>query len=59
MRARYYNSGSSRFIIENSYWVKIMIPLSLNLYTYCKNHPINMIDSSEHFAFLAPLIATV
>ncbi|QUI22057.1 RHS repeat-associated core domain-containing protein [Vallitalea pronyensis] len=55
LRARYYNPGVGRFITENSYWGSMDDPLSLNLYTYCKNNPVAYIDPSGHFA-LAPLI---
>ena len=55
----YYNPISGRFITEDSVRGKkrdhlpkkeIDDPLSLNLYTYCYNNPINMIDPSGHTA---------
>ena len=48
LRARYYAPGIGRFISEDSYWGKDNDPLSLNLYTYCENEPINRIDPSGH-----------
>ncbi|QOR36925.1 hypothetical protein IMX26_03455 [Clostridium sp. 'deep sea'] len=39
-----------RFISEDSYWGEDVNPLSLNLYTYCENDPINYIDPSRHLA---------
>ncbi|WP_042316071.1 RHS repeat-associated core domain-containing protein [Desulfofarcimen acetoxidans] len=46
LRARYYESYTGRFMSEDSYTGQIDSPLSLNLYTYCENDPINMIDPS-------------
>lgn len=48
LRARYYNPAIGRFITEDSYWGKSADPLSLNLYTYCGNSPIIMVDPSGH-----------
>ncbi|HEX9060576.1 MAG TPA: RHS repeat-associated core domain-containing protein [Clostridia bacterium] len=48
LRARYYNPAVGRFITEDSYLGKDNDPLSLNLYTYCENDPINSIDPSGH-----------
>ncbi|QOR35895.1 RHS repeat protein [Clostridium sp. 'deep sea'] len=50
LRARYYNPYIGRFISEDSYWGEDVNPLSLNLYTYCENDPINYIDPSGHLA---------
>jgi len=49
LRARYYDPMIGRFITEDSYWGKDSDPLGLNLYTYCFNNPINLIDPSGHF----------
>lgn len=48
MRARYYNPGIGRFITEDSYLGEDSDPLSLNLYTYCYNNPVNFFDPSGH-----------
>ncbi len=50
LRARYYDPGMGRFITEDSYWGEDSDPLSLNLYTYCGNDPINLIDPTGHWA---------
>ena len=50
LRARYYNPGTGRFISEDSVWGKDNDPLSLNLYTYCYNNPINALDPTGHEA---------
>jgi RHS repeat-associated protein len=49
LRARYYDTAIGRFISEDSYWGKDRDPLSLNLYTYCYNSPINLWDPSGHY----------
>jgi RHS repeat-associated protein len=48
LRARYYDPNLGRFTIEDSYWGEDNNPLSLNLYTYCHNDPVNFIDPSGH-----------
>ncbi len=48
LRARYYNPTTGRFISRDSNPGKPGEPLSLNLYTYCHNNPINFIDSNGH-----------
>ncbi|WP_053955207.1 RHS repeat-associated core domain-containing protein [Inediibacterium massiliense] len=49
LRARYYNPYIGRFISEDSYWGEDTNPLSLNLYTYCYNDPMNYIDPTGHW----------
>ena len=49
LRSRYYDPEIGRFISEDSYTGKSQDPLSLNLYTYCFNDPINFNDPSGHF----------
>ncbi len=44
LRARYYEPEIGRFLTEDSYTGKPTDPLSLNLYTYCENDPVNYID---------------
>ena len=48
LRARYYNPSTGRFISRDSFAGRRSDPLSLNLYTYCKNNPIRFIDPSGH-----------
>ncbi|MDE5649244.1 MAG: RHS repeat-associated core domain-containing protein, partial [Oscillospiraceae bacterium] len=48
LRARNYNPSTGRFISRDSYLGKRSDPLSLNLYTYCRNNPISYIDPSGH-----------
>ena len=48
LRARYYDPEIGRFITEDSLEGKINDPLSLDLYTYCKDDPVNMVDSDGH-----------
>ena len=51
LRARYYNPTTGRFISRDSFAGRRSDPLSLNLYTYCKNNPIRYIDPSGHNVF--------
>ncbi|TEB06806.1 tRNA3(Ser)-specific nuclease WapA precursor [Pelotomaculum schinkii] len=53
LRGRYYNPAIGRFISADSYLGKDNDPLSLNLYTYCANDPVNYNDPSGHFVFNA------
>ncbi|QIB70560.1 RHS repeat-associated core domain-containing protein [Aminipila butyrica] len=46
LRARYYDPEIGRFISEDSFTGDVNDPLSLNLYTYCRNNPILYIDPS-------------
>jgi len=50
LRARYYNPTTGRFISRDSYLGRRSDPLSLNLYTYCRNNPLRYIDPSGHDA---------
>jgi RHS repeat-associated protein len=50
LRARYYNPEIGRFISEDSYPGEANDPLSLNLYTYVGNNPINLFDPTGHWA---------
>jgi RHS repeat-associated protein len=59
LRARYYDPYIGRFTTEDSYWGEDKNPLSLNLYTYCHNDPVNFIDPSGHKeAYLTDLAAS-
>ena len=48
LRARYYSPKSARFMSEDSFRGDRTDPLSLNLYTYCRNEPICYIDPTGH-----------
>ena len=48
LRARYYDPEIGRFITEDTNRGKDSDPLSLNLYTYCYNNPVNLFDSTGH-----------
>lgn len=48
LRARYYDPNISRFTTEDSFTGEANDPLSLNLYIYCSDDPINNIDASGH-----------
>ncbi|MDE6677995.1 MAG: hypothetical protein K2K02_03040, partial [Ruminococcus sp.] len=48
LRARYYSPTTGRFISRDSFAGRKSDPLSLNLYTYCRNNPIRYIDPSGH-----------
>ncbi|MFC6652407.1 RHS repeat-associated core domain-containing protein [Paenibacillus rhizoplanae] len=50
LRARYYDPYNGRFLSEDSYWGEDNNPLSLNLYTYANNDPIQYIDPTGHKA---------
>ncbi|NJD04665.1 MAG: hypothetical protein FIA99_19170 [Ruminiclostridium sp.] len=51
LRSRYYSPSIGRFISEDSFLGKDSDPLSLNLYTYCYNDPIDRFDPSGHVTF--------
>ena len=48
LRARYYNPATGRFISRDSFLGIQFDPLSLNLYTYCRNNPLLYVDPSGH-----------
>ena len=48
LRARYYQASIGRFVSRDSYTGKNTDPLSLNLFTYCRNNPIFYTDPSGH-----------
>ena len=48
LRARYYDPTIGRFISKDSVEGDITNPLTINLYTYCNNNPINMTDPTGH-----------
>ena len=51
LRARYYDPYLGRFTTEDSYWGEDNNPLSLNLYTYCHNDPIQYVDPTGHMTY--------
>ena len=48
LRARYYQASIGRFISRDSFAGRKSDPLSLNLYTYCRNNPLRYVDPSGH-----------
>ena len=46
LRARYYEPGVGRFITRDTYTGESDEPLSLHLYTYCYNNPVDYLDDS-------------
>ena len=48
LRARYYQASIGRFISRDSFAGRRSDPLSLNLYTYCRNNPLRYVDPSGH-----------
>ena len=46
--ARYYSPDEGRFVTVDTYRGEFEEPLSLHLYAYCANNPINLIDPSGH-----------
>ena len=46
--ARYYNPEDGRFVTVDTYRGEFEEPLSLHLYAYCANNPINFTDPSGH-----------
>ncbi|WP_215186234.1 RHS repeat-associated core domain-containing protein [Paenibacillus albidus] len=50
LRARYYDPYVGCFLSEDSYWEEDNNPLSLNLYTYANNDPVQFLDPTGHWA---------
>ena len=48
LRARYYDTESGRFGVQDSYLGQAVEPLTLNRYLYCLSDPLNPIDPSGH-----------
>ncbi len=55
LNARMYDPVAARFLQEDMYTGDPEDPLSLNLYTYCKNNPIIYWDPSGHIAIPADI----
>ena len=49
MNARYYDSGTGRFLLQDSFRGDAKDEKTWNLYTYSANDPINYVDPSGHF----------
>ncbi|EDS71927.1 RHS repeat-associated core domain-containing protein [Anaerofustis stercorihominis] len=56
--ARYYSPEDGRFVTVDTYRGELEEPLSLHLYAYCANNPINFTDPSGHFAISVGIPAT-
>ena len=48
MRARYYNPEVRRFVSQDGLEGDIGNPLSLNLFSYVENNPINNVDPNQY-----------
>ncbi|WP_291581493.1 RHS repeat-associated core domain-containing protein [Clostridium sp. UBA6640] len=51
LKARMYDPVTARFMQEDTYRGNDEDPLSLNLYTYCHNNPIEYYDPTGHWAW--------
>jgi len=49
LNARHYDPGTARFLEIDTYTGNVSDPLSLNLYTYCRNEPIMYTDPTGHY----------
>lgn len=49
LRARHYDPMTGRFTTEDTYRGKANDSMSMNLYTYCSNNPVNFVDPSGHY----------
>ncbi|UHA74908.1 RHS repeat domain-containing protein [Paenibacillus sp. 481] len=49
LRSRWYDPSIGRFTTEDTYEGELGSPMSLNLYTYVENSPLNHIDPSGHW----------
>ncbi len=57
LRSRYYDPYTGRFTSEDTYRGQDENPLSVNLYTYCTNDPIQFVDPSGHDKVLSQTAA--
>lgn len=49
MNARFYNPSTGRFLSQDTYSGNAYDPWTQNLYSYCGNNPVNMVDPTGHF----------
>ncbi len=59
LRARYYDPSIGRFISRDTVTGNNIDPLSLNLYTYCLNNPLNFVDENGHWPSLKKIVKAV
>ena len=59
LRARYYDPAIGRFISRDSVTGDNADPLSLNLYTYCHNNPVQFVDENGHWPKLSTVLTAV
>ncbi len=50
LRARYYDPGSARFGVADTYRGNTFDPITLNRYLYCGSDPVNHVDPTGHSA---------
>ncbi|MEB3104094.1 RHS repeat-associated core domain-containing protein, partial [Ferviditalea candida] len=53
LQARYYDPRNGRFLSADTYRGEIQNPLSLHLYAYAFNNPVNYVDPTGHMSFKA------
>ena len=59
LQTRYYNPNWGRFISADGYVSTGTGLLGYNVYAYCNNNPVNMIDSEGEFPWLLVAVATL
>ena len=59
LQSRYYNPEWGRFLNADNFISTGQGLLSHNMYIYCLNSPINMIDANGEFAFVIPALPTL
>ena len=59
LRARYYDPSTGRFISRDTFAGENDDPLSLNLYTYCGNNPVQFVDENGHWPKLSTVLKAV
>jgi hypothetical protein len=57
--ARYYDHELGRFITADTFIQATTDPQALNRYSYCRNNPINYIDPTGHFWWVAAIIGAI
>jgi RHS repeat-associated protein len=51
MGARYYNPAQGRFVTRDTWASRVWHPWTWNLYSYCRNSPLNYVDPSGHGSY--------